>query len=117
MRQQISRDEAEGYLQMGEDDLYEMLVPEHLKEQLFSREGVVDQGKQLFVNALRSSRSAICRQYAASKDSVRDSVELMGVVLAAIPALHCPLLPVAALVVKIGIDQICKGWTDEQQSP
>ncbi len=103
---------ASQYLAYNEEDLYAMLVPEHLRRQAYSKEGLIARGHEIFVSKIKQLQSLICKQYTGRGDTIKSSIDLTLIVATAIvgaPAmLGIPVLPVAALIVKIGLEEICK---------
>jgi hypothetical protein len=74
---------------------------------------LVARGKIAFVALLRQTRGAVCSAYRANKDTVNNSVELVSIVasamLGAAGLVKEAVLPAAVLVVRIGLDSVCKG--------
>jgi hypothetical protein len=107
------RAEAEQYLALDPSELYTLMVPERVREEeVFSREGLVARGKAAFATALREGRTTVCAQYGTRGASVRNAIDLVVLVagaLVAVPALAgIPALPMAALIVKIGLEELCR---------
>jgi hypothetical protein len=111
--------QAMQYLQRDSQYLYEQLVPEHLRAgSLYSREGLAARGKQIFTTVLAETKPTICSEYALRKDTVRNSVDLMTLVGSVLLVAHVavPIMPMAALVVKIGMDELCRGYSPTKQT-
>lgn len=109
----ITAEEAARYVQMADADLFTLLVPESEREDLFSFEGLVARGKQIFTARLTMVKSQICEIYNARSAVTDDSVEMVILIATAIAGspevLNIPVLPFAALAVKIGLGQLCRG--------
>jgi hypothetical protein len=103
----FTRDDIRPYLDMNLDDLYGMLVPTDEKDLLFSRGGLVASGKSIVRARVTAIRKAVCPQQAANQDSL-DLGVLIASALAADPMLgRLPVLPLTAVLLKIGIDSFC----------
>jgi hypothetical protein len=101
------RDDIRPYLDMELDDLYGMLVPQGDEEPLFSRGGLVAAGKSIVQARAAAIRRAVCPQRTASLGSLDLGVLIAGA-LAIDPTLGpLPVLPLTALVLKIGLDSFC----------
>jgi hypothetical protein len=109
---------AQRYLALDEDDLYALLAtPQGEQPDLFSREGRIAKGKRVFVAQLGKLRNDICGSYRAHSqrvDTALDIVAIVTPVLLAATSLSKELVyPLAALITKLGIDEICREVPDE----
>lgn len=109
---------AQRYLALDEDDLYALLAtPQDEQPDLFSREGRIAKGKRVFVAQLSKLRNDICGTYRAHShrvDTALDIVAIVTPVLLAATSLSKELVyPLAALITKLGIDEICKEVPEE----
>lgn len=97
-------------LALPDDDLFATIVPAELASQMYSRDGLAARGRAIFADVLRRNRSTLCQTYHRNKDSIRDAIDLAVLVLplTAVVAPGLPAIGVAALVAKIGLDQLCK---------
>jgi hypothetical protein len=115
----VDPQEAEKLLALDEQALYEMLVP--ASQQVFSKEGMVAKGRSIFASRLAAARGAVCRQYTERGANVRNSIDLtvlVGAALLAAPAMDgIPILPMAALIVKIGLEEVCRKDGASASSP
>ncbi|MBX6383880.1 MAG: hypothetical protein IRZ07_13045 [Microbispora sp.] len=112
----FSPEEAARFAEMTEDELFTQLVPESERQDLFSFDGLVARGKQIFASRISLVRSLICEAYnsrpAVSDHSV-DMVVLIATAIAGSPAvLNIPVLAFAALAVKIGLAELCRGGAE-----
>jgi hypothetical protein len=107
---QIDTIQGAQFLERDTADLYGMLVPETLRAgRLYSREGLAARGRQIFMSVLEDTKESICEQYRKRKETIGDSVQLMALIGGVLLAVHVavPIMPMAALVVKIGINELC----------
>src|SRR5579863_6976520 len=105
--------EAEKYLEMNEQELYSLLVPAQVREeQAFSKDALVLRGRTIFAACLRDTRKIVCEQYRARGEALKNSLDLVVLVaagLAVTPTMvGIPILPMAALLVKIGLSEVCR---------
>jgi hypothetical protein len=101
--------EASHYLSMEEDDLLAALVPDD--QRLFGPGAIVSRGRQIFVAAFERVKDKVCPVYQQHAGMVEGSLELTVLlvpVLVSTPALDpIPVLPFAALLVKMGLGELC----------
>ena len=104
------RSEIATQLALPDDELYAAVVPADLRSQMYSKDGLVARGRSIFTDVVRRNRLSLCQVYHRNKESIRDAIDLavlvVPLVAAAAPGL--PAVAVAALVAKIGLDQLCK---------
>ncbi|HEX9173960.1 MAG TPA: hypothetical protein VF861_15010 [Telluria sp.] len=107
----LCRDDAHTLLAQSEEELFVQLVPEDERQELYSQEGIIARGRLIFRSLFMSCRDRICELYAHS-DAKRDEVELLklvaGVLISKAVVTSVPVIPAAALAVKIGLAQLCK---------
>jgi len=112
MNEETIREEATKYFNMDEAELYALLVPEHVRQTLFTKDGVVLRGREIFYTTFAKVRETICRQYATAPQITSHAIDLVVIIsdaLASSPNLvGIPVLPMAALIVKIGLEELCK---------
>jgi hypothetical protein len=108
----ITAEDAAHYERMSRSDLFAMMVPEDEQaDGLYSLQGLTDRGREIFNARLDKSRNAICRAYRNSAGNTANSIDLivlMATALIGSPALAgISVLAFCALVVKMGLDNIC----------
>jgi hypothetical protein len=103
----LTRDDIRPYLELELDDLYGMLVPSDEEDLLFSRGGLVAAGKSIVRTRMTAIRRAVCPQRAANQDSLDLGVLIAGALSAAPMLAGVPVLPLTALLLKIGLDSLC----------
>jgi hypothetical protein len=102
----LTRDDIRGYLDLDLDELYRLLVPADDQE-LYSRGGPIARGQAIVRARAAAIRRAVCPQRAANLDSL-DLGVLIASALAADPQLgRLPVLPLTAVLLKIGVDSFC----------
>ena len=110
----FDQNDVEKYLIMNEDELYALLVPDHLRrsEHLYSRSGLIARGKEIFNYKLKYIQETICKNYNSYKDMKNDIVALVTLLANAFSNepqfAGIPVIPIAVLITKIGLDKICK---------
>jgi hypothetical protein len=99
-----------GLLQENPEDLYTELVSD--SEGLFSFQGRILRGKEIFDHVWPRLRGTVCPIYEQNKESVHgllDFATLLAEALQGHPAMgEIPIPPVAALIVKIGLEELCR---------
>lgn len=102
-------EEIKSYLQKSEHDLYVELVPSHLREEMYDEQGLELRGKKIFKQTLGKVRSSICPSYKAQQERITNSAELVALLADLLVGIvsNVPVLTIATLIVKIGIDEIC----------
>lgn len=107
----IDSHEVEEYLQKNEDELYDLLVPEHLKQQLFFEGNITAFGKSIFLKKGREIHKIVCQQYQCHKKDLKGMVELglfVANTLKNLPQLYgINVLAMSILIVKIGLERWC----------
>ncbi|RJQ69173.1 MAG: hypothetical protein C4519_21985 [Desulfobacteraceae bacterium] len=110
------RKEAERLLGLDEVDIYAYLVAE---DGLFDAGGRRAKGMQLFRSHISTLQSLLCSKYV--KEGTRgignkvDLAVLLATALVGAPKLvDIPLIPLAVLVVKIGLDEFCGAATENR---
>jgi hypothetical protein len=112
--EQITAADMQQYLTMDDRELYALLVPAEVREQqAFSKDGLWQRGRVIFSGRLQAVRRIVCQQYQQRGSTVKNSLDLavlIGTALAASPTmLGIPVLPMTALLVKIGLEEVCRG--------
>jgi hypothetical protein len=101
-RQALAADEAE---------LFAMLVPAEEQEQLHSFDGIVARGRMIFRQAFLDTRDTVCPLYRRKAGLTDDEAQLVmliaGSLLGQAVLGGVPVVPLAALMVKIGLAQLC----------
>jgi hypothetical protein len=108
----ISAEDAARYEGMSQADLLVMMVPEEEQaDGLYSLQGLVDRGREIFTARLGRSRDAVCEAYRGSAGNTGNSIDLIVLLATALvgsPALAgVPVLAFCALVIKMGLENIC----------
>ncbi len=102
--------EAERLLAMSENQLLELLVPED-EDVAFSEEGKAAKGRQIFNDVSNKVKNTVCTTYHQRKISINNSVDLTVLIAGSLSGAvflgPLPILPVAALLVKMGLDLYC----------
>jgi hypothetical protein len=100
-------------LGLSQEQLYESLVAGEVDFDLNHPGAQIAKGKAAFVALLRRVRQPVCVAFHAHKESVRDAAELVaivaGVMLSVTGVIHEAVLPASVLVVKIGLEEVCRG--------
>jgi hypothetical protein len=108
----ISREEAVKFESLTDEELLVMMVPDSETEVMYSFDGLVARGRQIFNARLAAVKNVICDVYRsreASADRSIDLVILLATALIGSPVLAgIPVLAFAALVVKIGLSNLCE---------
>lgn len=116
---EISRQEAETYLNMDESALFSLLVPETVRNQdVFTAEGLIARGRQIFTSKLKDAQQSVCTAYLSRKETVKGATELTILVagaLLSVSHLGVPIVPMAVLIVRIGLEELCRGASDATQ--
>lgn len=103
--------EAEKYLAMDEDSLFAILVPE-AGGQLYSQGGLIAKGKERFRKVFILVRDNVCSVYREHDSTIDNTVDLTILIATAISVTPIvatvPVLPFAALLVKIGLGELCR---------
>ena len=98
-------------LQLDSADLYLLLLNEQAEKQLYSKEGRIAQGQNVFATRFRRVRDELCSQYRARGtkiDNLIDLTALIATVLLASQKIEDTfILPMAALISKIGLQELC----------
>jgi len=94
------------YLGKDLDELYELCVPAD-EQGLYSKGGLIARGESIVRARAAAIRAAVCPERAAKLDTLDLGVLVAGT-LAADPMLgRLPVLPLTAVVLKIGLDSFC----------
>lgn len=107
--EQVSQ-ELDRLFALPEKELYGLLVPEC---SAFNEQGRINAGKEVLQRILSQCREKVCMTYRANKSAVRDSADLAKLLTdslqvgIAIAGLKVPVIPVAVLLVKIGLEKLC----------
>jgi hypothetical protein len=112
---QVSPGEVETLLQASESDLFAALVPEAEKQELHSFDGVVARGRIIFRGAFLDVQDTVCGFRAGQGDTMNTQIDLVAMVATAIVGkvslAGIPAVPMAALIVKIGLGKLCASWS------
>jgi hypothetical protein len=103
----IDKAEIASYLELDEDELFSLMVPENIRQQGYSKKGIVARGKSIFAMRLKAAREVVCGNYNKLDDKSKHSIDLVVLVANTLLALEMPALPMAVLIVKIGLDKLC----------
>ena len=103
----IDKAEIASYMELNEDELYSLMVPENVRQQGYSKKGIVARGKSIFAMRLKEAREAVCAKYNKLDDKSKHSIDLAVIVANVLLRLQMPALPMAVLIVKIGLDELC----------
>jgi hypothetical protein len=114
---QVSPGEVEILLKTSEDDLFAALVPEAEKQELHSFDGVVARGRIIFRGAFLDVQDTVCAFRAKQGDTMNNQIDVVTMVATAIVGqvslAGIPAVPMAALMVKIGLGKLCANWSPE----
>jgi hypothetical protein len=114
MDESALRRELQPYLALTEEQLLAALVEEDAAV-AYSLKGRVARGRQIFGDLLQDLRHRVCASYKAHEkttDNALDAAALVAGALLAVPDFaNIPVLPLAAIVAKIGLPQFCAGQT------
>ena len=103
--------DAEKVVSLDEDEPYTLLVPAS-DLHAYSRGGLIVRGNAIFKARVAEVRSIVCRQYHQRGANLKNAIDLtvlIGTALLAAPAMAgVPALPMAALLVKIGLEELCR---------
>jgi hypothetical protein len=104
--------EIEQILSLSEEDLYVLLVPEYVKRDAYSKDGLLAQGKNIFWQLSSHIKKDICSFYTLNKDYVDYSTEFLAVLCAFIKDLGTvpidKIVPFSVLLLKVGLHTFCK---------
>jgi len=113
----VSSDEVETLLRSSEEDLFAALVPDAEKQELHSFDGVVARGRIIFRGAFLDVQDTVCAFRAKQGDTMGNQIDVVAMVATAIVGqvslAGIPAVPLAALMVKIGLGKLCATWTPE----
>ena len=102
---------ARAHLEMDESSLFALLAPNRPGQHtLYSREGRAVQGKAVFRTTLEKVRAEICGKLRNDASRLQDRTELTVLIAATLEQLSpgTSAFPIAALIVKIGFDELCR---------
>jgi hypothetical protein len=115
MAELFQNDEVVRHLMMSESDLFASLVPES-GEVAFSERGRQTQGRKLFEEVKEQIKATVCPVYKRQSKAISNSTDLVVLVgtalIGSVTVSGIPLLPLSALLVKIGLDVLCPRDTD-----
>jgi hypothetical protein len=103
-----TREEAARYLARSTDDLYTLIPPG--PDGGYAKGNPLEAGRIAFEGKLREVRPAVCNAYWSRPGSTNDAIDLtvlVAGVLVSLPLGGIPVLPMAALIVKIGLRELC----------
>jgi hypothetical protein len=103
--------EAQQFLDMSEDDLFILLGESTGDSNLYSKDGLLVRGKNIFGEIFQRYRNQICPVYQGQKASVENGVDLVVVIMQTISSstvAGVPILPVIAIAIKLGLDRLCQ---------
>jgi hypothetical protein len=104
----VTRREAERYVNDSMSNLYMMLAPA-TDASGGTTENPLEAGRDAFEAKLREVKPVVCNAYLShpGAESAIDLTVLIASVLLTIPMGGIPVLPMAAIIVKIGLREIC----------
>lgn len=104
--------EAEISLAASQEELFASLVPASEKAELYSFDGIVARGRAIFRSSFLSVRHVVCPIYkeAGMDDQVQLVTLLVGSLVGQAALGGIPIVPFAALMVKIGLSRLCENW-------
>lgn len=107
------RPEVEISLATSQDELFASLVPVSERAELYSLDGLVARGRVIFRSAFLSVQQIVCPIYKTT--DMDDEVQLATLLVASLAGQAAlggiPVVPFAALTVKIGLSRLCESWT------
>ncbi len=109
-----TRAEASRLLATDEQELFAALVPVVDQEELHSFNDVVARGRQIFRRAFLDTRDVVCPVYQKHRlDSDESDLALLiaGSLVGQTVLGGIPVVPLAALMVKIGLGKLCAAET------
>jgi hypothetical protein len=119
MSHAITNEQAEHFLGLDDTELYTLLIPSESNKEFYSRGGKIARGKEMFRSLFGTVRATLCAEYGAHKDSSKNIVDLMVLIAGTLSkALHSEetaVFALSALIVKIGLAELCK--PDAEQRP
>ncbi len=113
LKNQIDTEELGRLLGLSEAELYRQITPES-SDALYSKDAREAHGRKIFKNLLPAVRKRVCGAYKERPVATQSSVDIAAIVAAALFAssklsvAQIPILPLAALIAKIGLEHICK---------
>jgi hypothetical protein len=109
---EITADQATAILATSEEELFGLLVPEAEKRELHSFDGVVARGRIIFRGAFLNVRDQVCALRNPEGENFSNEVDLLALIATAIVGqislAGIPVVPMAALILKIGLEKLCK---------
>jgi hypothetical protein len=107
----IDMDEVITSLSTSEDDLFARLVPAAEQDELYSFDGLVARGREIFKATFRRVQDTVCPIYRMQEATLGDEVQLValiaGSIVGQLALAGIPAVPMAALAVKIGLSRLC----------
>jgi hypothetical protein len=107
------RREAAAYLEKSLPELYALMPVEHAEGT--AKGFTLEAGMRVFEAKLEEVKAAVCQAYWGRPVTLTDALDLtvlvVGVLIAA-PLGVIPVVPMAALIVKIGLRNICPPGRD-----
>ena len=104
--------EARRHLELSDDELLMMMLPPG-QQTAFSREGALMRGREIFHSVLDNVRDRVCEIYRQRADKHENTVALVALIASALIGNATlggiPAFAFAALVAKIGLDNVCGG--------
>ena len=95
----------------SENDLFAMLVPQNERGELHSFDGMAARGRVIFRSAFAEVKQSVCGLYKSQGSSVGNEIDLISLVAGAIAGsitiAAIPVIPLATLIVKIGLGRLC----------
>jgi hypothetical protein len=111
--------QAETLLSASEEELFASLVPDSEKAGLNSFDGVVARGRIIFRSAFINVRHVVCPIYKKQGAAMGDEVQLVTLIAGSLVGQAVlggiPIVPLAALMVKIGLSRLCASWTEPSE--
>jgi len=106
------KNDVEISLSTSQDELFASLVPASERAELYSFDGLVARGRAIFRGTFLSVQQIVCPIY--KKSDMDDEVQLVTLLVASLAGQAAlggiPVVPFAALMVKIGLSRLCESW-------
>jgi hypothetical protein len=103
VRDTINRRDAERYLNDSMDNLYVLMAPS------VDAGNPLDTGREAFEERWREAKPVVCQTYWSHPgiDNAIDLTVLIAGALLTLPTGGIPVLPMAAIIVKLGLHELC----------
>jgi hypothetical protein len=108
-----NQEEMERLLSLDINELYPMLIAGD-DSTVYSKMGSVVRGKEIFLQILPGIKEKICVPYISRTSRAKSLIDLVVLVATAISGAievkNIPLIPLASIIVKLGLDEICQDY-------